>query len=173
MSMFKLKNPNAARYLRESAPTVSMQIGPTWAEHHISMVLELASLEAPMDRAVAEHRLRHGISWSDAQEWERSGPRGEPTAEEIDELALDIIWEDLHTRIGIAAVRSAPSSKERTAQRLKDRRALARLTQAQLAELAGLGEATVKKIEQGSVSPTVETLGKLASILACDVAELV
>lgn len=51
---------------------------------------------------------------------------------------------------------------------LKHRREELGVTQEYLAELAGVGVRTLKKIESGRGNPTVETLGKLAEILGMD-----
>jgi transcriptional regulator with XRE-family HTH domain len=51
---------------------------------------------------------------------------------------------------------------------LKNRREELGVTQEYLAELAGVGVRTLKKIESGKGNPTVETLGKLAEILGMD-----
>jgi transcriptional regulator with XRE-family HTH domain len=51
---------------------------------------------------------------------------------------------------------------------LKNRREELGVTQEYLAELAGVGLRTLKKIESGKGNPTVETLGKLADILGME-----
>ncbi|MBQ4078474.1 helix-turn-helix transcriptional regulator [bacterium] len=51
---------------------------------------------------------------------------------------------------------------EKISKKLKLERIKAGLTQEQLAEKSGLSRNSIQKIETGKVSPTVETLEKLA-----------
>ncbi len=51
---------------------------------------------------------------------------------------------------------------------LKDRREVLGVTQAHLAELAGVGIRTLKEIESGKGNPTVDTLIKLADVLGME-----
>ncbi len=44
-----------------------------------------------------------------------------------------------------------------------------RVTQSQLAELAGISKNTLYKIERGQANPTVETLDKIASTLGMEI----
>jgi DNA-binding XRE family transcriptional regulator len=56
---------------------------------------------------------------------------------------------------------------------LEKQRTLRALTQAELAERAGVTTATVARIERGEIEPRMTTLRKLASGLGVDPAELV
>jgi DNA-binding XRE family transcriptional regulator len=56
-------------------------------------------------------------------------------------------------------------------QLIEGRRAL-RLTQKELAEKAGLGQAEVSKIERGRKSPTLDTYSRLAAALGLSVPSL-
>ena len=58
-------------------------------------------------------------------------------------------------------------------ERLKRQRTLRALTQAKLAERAGVTTATVARIERDEIEPRMTTLGKLAQALEVDPAELV
>jgi transcriptional regulator with XRE-family HTH domain len=58
-------------------------------------------------------------------------------------------------------------------ERLKRQRTRRALTQAQLAERAGVAVATVARIERNEIEPRMTTLGKLAKALEVDPAELV
>ena len=51
---------------------------------------------------------------------------------------------------------------------LKERREELGVTQEYLAELAGVGLRTLKKIESGKGNPTLETMGKLAEALGME-----
>ena len=52
------------------------------------------------------------------------------------------------------------------------RRWRARLTQAELAALAGISNGQLSKIENGKSGPSPDTLGRLADALGCTVADL-
>jgi len=52
---------------------------------------------------------------------------------------------------------------------IKERRKTLRVTQPQLAELAGVSVNTLYKIERGQTNPTLETLTKIADILGMEV----
>ncbi len=52
---------------------------------------------------------------------------------------------------------------------IKERRKTLRVTQLQLAELAGVSVNTLYKIERGQANPTLETLTKIANILGLEV----
>ena len=52
---------------------------------------------------------------------------------------------------------------------IKERRKTLRVTQPQLAELAGVSVNTLYKIERGQANPTLETLTKIANILGMEV----
>jgi len=58
-------------------------------------------------------------------------------------------------------------------QRLKRLRTLRALTQAELADRAGVTTATVARIERDEIEPRMTTLRKLAAALEVDPAELV
>jgi transcriptional regulator with XRE-family HTH domain len=58
-------------------------------------------------------------------------------------------------------------------ERLKKQRTLRALTQAELAERAGVTTATVARIERNEIEPRMTTLRKLAQGLDVDPAELV
>jgi transcriptional regulator with XRE-family HTH domain len=58
-------------------------------------------------------------------------------------------------------------------ERLKRQRTRRALTQAQLAERAGVATATVARIERDEIEPRMTTLRKLAHALEVDPAELV
>ncbi len=58
-------------------------------------------------------------------------------------------------------------------ERLKKQRTLRALTQAELAERAGVTTATVARIERDEIEPRMTTLRKLAQGLDVDPAELV
>ena len=58
-------------------------------------------------------------------------------------------------------------------ERLKRQRTLRALTQAKLAERAGVTTATVARIERDEIEPRMTTLGKPAQALEVDPAELV
>lgn len=53
-------------------------------------------------------------------------------------------------------------------QIIRERREIVRITQEQLADMAGVGLRTLKAIEVGQGNPTVETLNKLATILGLE-----
>lgn len=52
---------------------------------------------------------------------------------------------------------------------LKERREVLDVTQAHLAELAGVAPRTLKAIEGGNGNPTFETLNKLAEVLGMEI----
>ena len=54
-------------------------------------------------------------------------------------------------------------------QRIKERRKTLRVSQAQLAELAGISVNTLYKIEREQTNPTLETLTKIANVLGLEV----
>lgn len=51
---------------------------------------------------------------------------------------------------------------------IKERRKILRVTQAQLAELAGVSINTLYKIERGQANPTLATLTKIANVLGME-----
>lgn len=48
---------------------------------------------------------------------------------------------------------------------IKERRAVLRISQEQVAELAGVGLRTLKALESGKGNPTLDTLTKVADVL--------
>ncbi|MBT3384919.1 MAG: helix-turn-helix transcriptional regulator [Prolixibacteraceae bacterium] len=52
---------------------------------------------------------------------------------------------------------------------IKERRKALRVTQPQLAELAGISVNTLYKIERGQANPTLHTLKKIANVLGMEV----
>ncbi len=52
---------------------------------------------------------------------------------------------------------------------IKERRKGLRVTQTQLAELAGISVNTLYKIERGQTNPTLDTLTKIANVLGMEV----
>jgi transcriptional regulator with XRE-family HTH domain len=52
---------------------------------------------------------------------------------------------------------------------LRDRRAVLRVTQEELAEMSGVGLRTLKQIESGKGNPTLATLQKLADVLGMEI----
>ena len=61
----------------------------------------------------------------------------------------------------------------RLAESVRETRLAAGLTQADLAERAGLERKTISRIENQHLSPTIDTLVRIALVLRCDVAELI
>lgn len=51
---------------------------------------------------------------------------------------------------------------------IKERRAMLKLTQAQLAEISGVGLRTLKQLEAGKANPTFETLAEIADVLGME-----
>jgi len=51
---------------------------------------------------------------------------------------------------------------------IKDRRKLLRITQPDLAEMAGISVNTLYKIERGQANPTVKVLTKLSDVLGME-----
>ena len=66
-----------------------------------------------------------------------------------------------------------PATMVYVGERLKKQRTLKALTQAQLAERAGVTTATVARIERDEIEPRMTTLRKLAQGLDVDPATLV
>jgi transcriptional regulator with XRE-family HTH domain len=66
-----------------------------------------------------------------------------------------------------------PATMVHIGERLKRQRTRRALTQAELAELAGVTTATVARIERDEIEPRMTTLRKLAEALEVDPAELV
>lgn len=57
--------------------------------------------------------------------------------------------------------------------RIRDARALRRLSQERLGELSGVDRQTINRIEQGHVSTRIDTLMRIAEALDIPIAELV
>ncbi|MBU4445041.1 helix-turn-helix domain-containing protein [bacterium] len=53
-------------------------------------------------------------------------------------------------------------------QRIKDRRKILRITQPDLAEMAGISVNTLYKIERGQANPTLKVLTRLADVLGME-----
>jgi transcriptional regulator with XRE-family HTH domain len=66
-----------------------------------------------------------------------------------------------------------PATVVHIGDKLKRQRTRRALTQAQLAERAGVSTATVARIERNEIEPRMTTLSKLAQALGVDPAELV
>ena len=69
--------------------------------------------------------------------------------------------------------RSLRTTHEALAEGLRARRLSAGLTQDELATRAGLERKTVNRIENEQLSPTIDSLVRLAIVLNCSVADLV
>jgi transcriptional regulator with XRE-family HTH domain len=69
---------------------------------------------------------------------------------------------------GVAELQALRLKYRMLNQLIEGRRAL-RLTQKELAEKAGLGQAEVSKIERGRKSPTLDTYSRLAAALGLSV----
>ena len=63
--------------------------------------------------------------------------------------------------------------RESLAAAVRARRAELRLSQRELAKRSGVADATISKLETKQLSPSLETLAKLASGLELDLAELI
>ena len=72
---------------------------------------------------------------------------------------------------GVAELQALRLKYRMVNQLIEGRRAL-RLTQKELAEKAGLGQAEVSKIERGRKSPTLDTYSRLAAALGLSVPSL-
>jgi transcriptional regulator with XRE-family HTH domain len=66
-----------------------------------------------------------------------------------------------------------PATMVHIGRRLKRQRTLKALTQAQLADRAGVTTATVARIERNEIEPRMPTLRKLADALEVEPADLV
>lgn len=53
-------------------------------------------------------------------------------------------------------------------EQIKERRKVLRITQPDLAEMAGVSVNTLYKVERGQANPTVEILNKIAAILGME-----
>ena len=65
------------------------------------------------------------------------------------------------------------NQQQLVAERLVKRRSVAKLTQGDLAKMAGVDRKTVNRIERGHFSPSVETVTRLAAVLKVKVIDLV
>lgn len=65
--------------------------------------------------------------------------------------------------------KSQHNAKNDDREGIKERRKTLRVTQPQLAELAGVSVNTLYKIERGQANPTLDTLEKIANILGMEV----
>lgn len=76
-----------------------------------------------------------------------------------------------------AALRTAPewvlTHRRLIGTRIRDARALRRLSQERLGELSGVDRQTINRIEQGHVSTRIDTLMRIAEALDIPIAELV
>ncbi len=82
----------------------------------------------------------YGVSWNDSLD-----------------LEAETIWEN-----GILVERSKPSPMLEIATRMAYARAIAGITQKQLAERTGIYQSEISKIERGIGNPSVDTLQRLA-----------
>ena len=64
---------------------------------------------------------------------------------------------------------AASRGQRKFAMRLRDRRRAAGVSQRELAELGGLGEATVARLETAAQSPRLDTIRRIAAALDCPV----
>jgi transcriptional regulator with XRE-family HTH domain len=85
--------------------------------------------------------------------------------ETIGDLRRDALGKDPARAAGEAAL-------VRLATRLYELRSSMRLTQEQVAERAGLDQASISDIENGDANPTVRTLGRLAAGLGVNAGTL-
>ena len=72
-----------------------------------------------------------------------------------------------------ALKRDVSSMRKVLANRLYELRIAADLSQAALAEVAGIDRKTINRIENGHFSPSLDTLTRLSVVLKCRLAELV
>ncbi|MGA1259894.1 MAG: helix-turn-helix transcriptional regulator [Ilumatobacteraceae bacterium] len=69
--------------------------------------------------------------------------------------------------------KASSTSAQTVADRLMALRAERGLSQARLAELAGVDRKTINRIENGHFSPSLDTLTRLSVVLKCRLSELV
>ena len=69
--------------------------------------------------------------------------------------------------------KASSTSAQTVADRLMALRAERGLSQARLAELAGVDRKTINRIENGHFSPSLDTLTRLSVVLKCRLADLV
>ena len=69
--------------------------------------------------------------------------------------------------------RASSTSAQTVADRLMALREERGLSQARLAELAGVDRKTINRIENGHFSPSLDTLTRLSVVLKCRLADLV
>lgn len=60
-------------------------------------------------------------------------------------------------------------TSEQLGQTLRDRRKLAKITQQDLSDLAGLAVHTISDLESGKGNPTLEVLSKLCAVLGLEI----
>jgi len=72
-----------------------------------------------------------------------------------------------------ALERASQASSEQVAERLIELRTNRGLSQARLAELAGVDRKTINRIENGHFSPSLDTLTRLSVVLKCKLSDLV
>ena len=70
-----------------------------------------------------------------------------------------------------ALERASQASSEQVAERLIEMRTNRGLSQARLAELAGVDRKTINRIENGHFSPSLDTLTRLSVVLKCRLAD--
>ncbi len=70
-----------------------------------------------------------------------------------------------------ALERASQASSEQVAGRLIELRTSRGLSQARLAELAGVDRKTINRIENGHFSPSLDTLTRLSVVLKCRLAD--
>lgn len=67
--------------------------------------------------------------------------------------------------------RASQASSKQVAERLIELRTNRGLSQARLAELAGVDRKTINRIENGHFSPSLDTLTRLSVVLKCRLAD--
>jgi transcriptional regulator with XRE-family HTH domain len=67
---------------------------------------------------------------------------------------------------------SRPDLQTRFGERLREARQKAKLTQAALAESAGLTQQYVAKIEAGQINPTLATMAAVARVLGTEIGDM-
>jgi len=75
--------------------------------------------------------------------------------------------------LSVKLKKASSTSAQTVADRLTALRAERGLSQARLAELAGVDRKTINRIENGHFSPSLDTLTRLSVVLKCRLADLV
>jgi putative transcriptional regulator len=75
--------------------------------------------------------------------------------------------------ISVQLKRASSTSAQTVADRLMALREERSLSQARLAELAGVDRKTINRIENGHFSPSLDTLTRLSVVLKCRLGDLV